>query len=76
MQRTDVRNSIQLAPESLSWSKKLIEILPVAQLSAQSKVVLEKLKLKKILQTMHREINYSSIALKLKGGIDSEVLQV
>lgn len=76
MQRTDVRNSIQLAPESLSWSKKLIEILPVAQLSAQSKVVLEKLKLKKILQTMHREINYSSTALKLKGGIDSEVLQV
>lgn len=59
MQRTDVRNSIQLAPESLSWSKKLIEILPVAQLSAQSKVVLEKVKLKKILQAMHREINYS-----------------
>lgn len=41
-----------------------------------SKVVLEKVKLAKILQTMHREINQSSQALTLKGGLDTEVMSI
>jgi hypothetical protein len=45
-------------------------------LNIQSKYVLEKIKLKKILQNMHREINKSGVALKLKGGIDTEVLEM
>lgn len=65
-----------MSPESLSWARKLVELLPTAQLSAMSKVVLEKVKLKKILQTMHREVNGSHVALRLKGGLDTEVLQV
>jgi hypothetical protein len=52
----------------------MIELLLQAQLNVQSKYVLEKVKLKKILQTMHREINQSDQALKLKGGIDTEIL--
>ena len=52
----------------------MIELLPQAQLNVQAKYVLEKVKLKKILQTMHREINQTGIALKLKGGLDTEVL--
>lgn len=35
----------------------MIELLLQAQLNVQSKYVLEKVKLKKVLQTMHREIN-------------------
>ena len=30
MQRQDLRNSLQVAPESLSWARKLIELLPLA----------------------------------------------
>ena len=41
-----------------------------------SKIVLGKVKLKKILQTMHREVNGSQVALRLKGGLDTEVLQM
>ena len=52
----------------------MIELLLQAQLNIQSKYVLEKVKLKKILQTMHREINQTGTALKLKGGIDTEIL--
>lgn len=52
----------------------MIELLALAQLSLQSKYVLEKVKLKKILQTMHREINQTGSALRLKGGLDTEVL--
>lgn len=74
LQRADLRNSIQISPESPSWSKKMIELLGLAQLNLQSKYVLEKVKLKKILQTMHREINQTSSALRLKGGLDTEVL--
>jgi hypothetical protein len=73
-QRTDIRNSIQVSQESPTWSTKMIELLPQAQLSLLSKYVLEKVKLKKILQTMHREVNQAGTALRLKGGLDSEVL--
>ena len=52
----------------------MIELLLHAQLNVQSKYVLEKVKLKKLLQTMHREINQTGSALKLKGGIDTEIL--
>jgi len=74
VQRADIRNSIQVSQESPSWAKKMTEVLVHAQLNVQSKYVLEKVKLKKVLQTMHREINQSGTALKLKGGIDTEVL--
>jgi len=74
LQRADIRNSIQVSPESPSWSKKMIELLLLSQLNLQSKYVLEKVKLKKILQTMHREINQTGSALRLKGGLDTEVL--
>lgn len=63
-----------MAQESPTWAKKMTEVLMHAQLNVQSKYVLEKVKLKKVLQTMHREINQSDTALKLKGGIDTEVL--
>jgi len=52
----------------------MIELLLQAQLNVQSKYVLEKVKLKKVLQTMHREINQTGTALRLKGGLDTEVL--
>ena len=52
----------------------MIELLLQASLNVQSKYVLEKVKLKKILQTMHREINQTGQALRLKGGLDTEVL--
>ena len=65
---------MQVSQESPTWSKKMIELLSSAELSVQSKYVLEKVKLKKILQTMHREINQADSALRLKGGIDTEVL--
>lgn len=74
VQRADVRNSIQVSSESPTWSKKMIELLLQASLNVQSKYVLEKVKLKKILQTMHREINQTGQALRLKGGLDTEVL--
>lgn len=74
VQRADIRNSIQVSSESPTWAKKTIELLVFAQLNLQSKYVLEKVKLKKILQTMHREINQSDTALRLKGGLDTEVL--
>jgi hypothetical protein len=63
-----------VSAESPSWSKKMIDLMLYSQLNVQSKYVLEKVKLKKILQTMHREINQTGSALKLKGGIDTEVL--
>ena len=72
--RADIRNSMQISSESPCWAKKMIEVLLHAQLNVQSKYVLEKVKLKKILQTMHREINQSDQALRLKGGIDTEIL--
>lgn len=74
VQRADIRNSVQISSESPCWSKKMIEVMLQAQLNVQSKYVLEKVKLKKILQTMHREINQSGHALKLKGGLDTEIL--
>jgi hypothetical protein len=74
VQRADIRNSIQVSQESPTWAKKMIELLPQAQLNVQAKYVLEKVKLKKVLQTMHREINQTGTALRLKGGLDTEVL--
>jgi len=74
VQRADIRNSIQVSQESPSWTKKMVELLLQAQLNVQSKYVLEKVKLKKILQTMHREINQTGTALRLKGGLDTEAL--
>ena len=47
-----------------------------SQLNVQSKYVLEKIKLKKVLQNIHREINWTGVALKLKGGIDTEILEM
>jgi hypothetical protein len=40
-----------------------------AALNLQSKYVLEKIKLKKILQLLHSEINDGAIKLQLKGGL-------
>ena len=42
-----------------------------AQLNLHSKYTLEKLKLKKILQMLHAEINKSGVRLELKGGLET-----
>lgn len=44
----------------------------------QSKYTLEKLKLKKVLEQLHAEINQSGLKLKLKGGLETlnEILKV
>jgi hypothetical protein len=36
-----------------------------------SKYTLEKIKLKKVLETLHAEINQSGLKLQLKGGLDT-----
>lgn len=47
----------------------MIKLVARASLNLQSKYVLEKLKLKKILQLLHQEINEGGLRLQLKGGI-------
>jgi len=42
-----------------------------AQLNLQSKYTLEKLKLKKVLQILHAEINQSGLRLQLRGGLET-----
>jgi len=69
----DIRNSINLSANSVTWSQKMIKIMRKAALNIQSKYVLEKLKLKKILQLLHNEVNETGIQLLLKGGLTSNV---
>jgi hypothetical protein len=45
----DMRNSINLSANSITWSQKMIALMSKAALNLQSKFALEKLKLKKIL---------------------------
>ena len=49
----------------------MIKLVQRAQLNLHSKYTLEKLKLKKILQSMHSEINKSGLRLDLKGGLET-----
>ena len=49
----------------------MIRLLSRVSLNVQSKYVLEKIKLKKILQEIHKEINESGVKLQLKGGMDA-----
>ena len=42
-----------------------------AQLNLQSKYALEKMKLKKVLQMLHAEINQSGLRLQLRGGLET-----
>ncbi len=48
-QQMDMRNSINLSSNSITWSQKMIKLMSRAALNLQSKYVLEKIKLKKIL---------------------------
>lgn len=48
----------------------MIKVVVRAQLNLHSKYSLEKMKLKTILESLHREINQSGFALELKGGFD------
>lgn len=47
----------------------MIKLMSRSALNLQSKYVLEKVKLKKILQVLHAEINECGIRLQLKGGL-------
>ena len=49
----------------------MIKLVMRAQLNLHSKYTLEKMKLKKILQSMHSEINKSGVRLEMKGGLDT-----
>ena len=51
----------------------MIRLLSRTALNIHSKYVLEKVKLKKILQIMHSEVNETSVKLKLKGGINNSI---
>lgn len=50
----------------------MVQVLLRSQSNIQTKYVLEKVNLKKILQALHREVNETKTPLKLKGGMDSE----
>ena len=69
-QQIDIRNSLNVS-SVCSWSQKMIKLVTRAQLNLHSKYTLEKMKLKKILQMMHAEINKSGVRLELKGGLDT-----
>ena len=43
------------------------------RLNLTSKYTLEKLKLKKIIEQLHSEVNQSDLKLKLRGGLDTVV---
>ena len=49
----------------------MIKLVIRAQLNLHSKYTLEKMKLKKILQNLHSEINKSGLLLELKGGVET-----
>ena len=48
----------------------MIKVVVRAQLNLHSKYSLEKMKLKTILESLHREINQSGFTLEFKGGFD------
>ena len=54
-QQIDVRNSLNI--KSVTWSQKMLKVVLRTQLNLMSKYTLEKLKLKKVLEQMHGEIN-------------------
>lgn len=49
----------------------MIKLVIRAQLNLHSKYTLEKMKLKKILQLLHAEVNKSGLSLELRGGLDT-----
>ena len=53
VQQVDLRNSINISANSIIWSQKMIKLVQRASLNLQSKYVLEKIKLKKLLQLLH-----------------------
>lgn len=69
----DLRNSINQSESSINWSQKIIKLMRKASLNLQSKYVLEKFKLKKILSFLHSEINECDLRLKLRGGLMNSV---
>lgn len=73
VQQMDLRNSINQSEASLNWSTKIIKLMRKASLNLQSKYVLEKVKLKKILSFLHAEVNECDLRLKLRGGLLSSV---
>lgn len=69
LQQVDVRNSLDQG--QATWSQKMLKIVLRAQLNLQSKYALEKLKLKKVLEKLHGEINQSGLKLQLRGGLET-----
>ncbi len=57
----DLRGSLHATGPT--WSQRVIKFVLRAQLNLQSKYTLEKLKLKKVLQLLHAEINQSGVRL-------------
>ena len=62
--QTELRNSMAVVGTSHTWAAKMIKLMRRASLSLQSKYVLEKLPLKKILKNIHKAVNGPS-TLKL-----------
>jgi len=58
---------MQVSTDGPSWTRKILEMVPLSNMSIQCKYVLEKVKLKKIVQTMQREVNQS---ISLIGKVD------
>ena len=54
-QRMDVRSSLEIS--TVTWSQKILQIVLRARLNLASKYVFEKLKLKKIIEAFHSEMN-------------------
>lgn len=67
----DLRASIEI--NSQTWSQKMLKVVLKSRLNLTSKYTLEKVKLKKVLEVLHGEINESDLKLKLRGGLDTVV---
>lgn len=67
----DLRSSMEI--NSATWSQKMLKVVLKTRLNLTSKYTLEKIKLKKVLETLHSEINQSDLKLKLRGGLDTVV---
>ena len=51
----------------------MLKVVLKTRLNLTSKYTLEKIKLKKVLELLHGEINQSDLKLKLRGGLENVV---
>ena len=51
----------------------MLKVVLRSRMNLTSKYTLEKMKLKKVLEALHGEINQSDLKLKLRGGLDTMV---